>query len=337
MRNVILILILVIIISPNLMSQNKIEGKIIIDTIWKPVVYLSMITDFEDMNLMSNEMIVEKANIDSSGKFVFNTDFLPEGDNLYRIHIARKNDPPASLIIGGKDENHFYLIINKHFTLQIQDTSRSNFIKDALVKGYAPDIMVHQIEGIASLLDSTLGNGSYIKAELIRNAIYSKLRFIADTCTNPLVSLFALYKSNFEKDYPINKQFYNDYLIKWEKEHSSYFEEFRKKIPASGLSRTLFFVLSCIISLFIGITTTVVYLKLFKKERNLIHDLSIQERKIFSLILEGKSNKEISELLNIGLSTVKSHISSIYSKLDINSRKEILNLNINQAPTNKLS
>jgi len=51
--------------------------------------------------------------------------------------------------------------------------------------------------------------------------------------------------------------------------------------------------------------------------------LSIQERRVFQLVSEGKSNKEISAELNIGLSTVKSHVHSIYGKLGIKSRKEI--------------
>lgn len=330
MKKLILILFIAILISLKLSSQNRIEGKIIVDTLWSPVVYLSIIANFEEMNSMSNEMIIEKANIDASGRFVINTDFLPEGDNLYRIHIARKIDPPASLIIGGKDENHFFLIINKHFTIHIQDTSRSDFIKNSMVAGYAPNSMLRQIDGIAAFLDSTNFNGSYIKTELIRSAIYNKLRLIADTCKNPLVSLYALYKSDFEKNYNINQQFYKDYLVKWQKEHSSYFVEFRKKIPSSNHLGMFFFVLSCTIFFILGFLVSIGYLKYFKKGRNLIHELSVQERKIFALIIEGKSNKEISELLNIGLSTVKSHIYSIYTKLDISSRKDVLNLNINK-------
>jgi DNA-binding CsgD family transcriptional regulator len=46
--------------------------------------------------------------------------------------------------------------------------------------------------------------------------------------------------------------------------------------------------------------------------------------------MEGKSNKEISDILLIGLSTVKSHVNSIYSKLGINSRKDVLNLNLDK-------
>ena len=38
---------------------------------------------------------------------------------------------------------------------------------------------------------------------------------------------------------------------------------------------------------------------------------------------KGITNKEIAEQLFISLSTVKSHINTIYSKLSISSRKEI--------------
>ncbi|PIB28277.1 hypothetical protein BFP75_06120 [Maribacter sp. 4G9] len=53
-------------------------------------------------------------------------------------------------------------------------------------------------------------------------------------------------------------------------------------------------------------------------------DLSKQERNIRYLILEGKSNKEIANELFISLSTVKSHISNIYSKLRVSDRRELL-------------
>ncbi len=52
-------------------------------------------------------------------------------------------------------------------------------------------------------------------------------------------------------------------------------------------------------------------------------DLSRQERTIQHLILEGKSNKEIAGELFISLSTVKTHITNIYSKLQVSSRKEL--------------
>ena len=60
-----------------------------------------------------------------------------------------------------------------------------------------------------------------------------------------------------------------------------------------------------------------------KSKVNYKEILSPQEQKIFELINQELSNKEIAEKLFISLSTVKTHINNIYSKLSITSRKEI--------------
>ena len=52
--------------------------------------------------------------------------------------------------------------------------------------------------------------------------------------------------------------------------------------------------------------------------------LTLKEREILGLIKEGKSNKEIASQLFIGISTVKTHINKIYSKLEVRSRKEVV-------------
>jgi DNA-binding CsgD family transcriptional regulator len=322
-------LLLFLLINQNVESQSGISGQIIIDTtIWNPIVYLSIIPDFDQMNTMSNEMIIDKASIDNFGRFRFNTLYFPNEDNLFRIHLSKKSDPPASLIIGGKDENHFFLIANKNSSITIRDTCQQELIKGIVIEGYYPNQILRQINEIASYLDSASFNGTQIKIELIRGAIFDKLRSYADTCSNPLVGLYALYKSEFEKNYPINQQYYKNFLVKWKQERSSYFNEFRKKIPQSENFRGKFPFLICGAFLIIGFLACLSYFKLFKRNQNPLRDLSVQERKIFALIMEGKSNKEISDILIIGLSTVKSHINNIYSKLGISSRKDVLNLNL---------
>ncbi|MBW1298823.1 hypothetical protein GBO31_25230 [Aquimarina litoralis] len=63
-----------------------------------------------------------------------------------------------------------------------------------------------------------------------------------------------------------------------------------------------------------------------KKDQNssLAIPLSKQENTVKELILSGKTNKEIANELFISINTVKTHISNIYSKLNISSRKELL-------------
>ncbi|MEM1257279.1 MAG: helix-turn-helix transcriptional regulator [Bacteroidota bacterium] len=52
-------------------------------------------------------------------------------------------------------------------------------------------------------------------------------------------------------------------------------------------------------------------------------ELSRQEVTVRNLILQGKSNKEIANELFISLSTVKSHITNLYGKLNVANRKEL--------------
>lgn len=314
----------------SLFAQPGINGKILLDTsAWRPVAYLSLITDLDAMYTMSNEMIIEQAAIGDSGKFSFDTKYLPEGDNLLRIHYSKKNDPPATLNIGGKDENHFFLIVTRESKITITQTGKEH-IRNTVIKGYYPNSIIKLIDEIAGYADSSAATNSGLKNDLIKSAVFEKLRIIADTCSNPLVSLYAVYKGDFEKNYPVNQQFYKNFLTKWKKENSTYFKNFKNKLPAkTSLSGQGFFL--CILSFIAGF-----FICLFIKSRktdkkNIIRDLSIQERKIYSLLSEGKSNKEIADVLGIELSTVKSHLSSIYGKLNIRSRKEILNFNSDSA------
>jgi ligand-binding sensor domain-containing protein/DNA-binding CsgD family transcriptional regulator len=56
------------------------------------------------------------------------------------------------------------------------------------------------------------------------------------------------------------------------------------------------------------------------------HDISSREREILKLMLQGKSNKEIEDMLFISFHTVKNHVYHIFQKLKINSRGQLINL-----------
>ena len=60
------------------------------------------------------------------------------------------------------------------------------------------------------------------------------------------------------------------------------------------------------------------------QNKSILPELSKQETLVRNLILQGKSNKEIANELYISLSTVKSHITNIYSKSNVANRRELL-------------
>ena len=57
----------------------------------------------------------------------------------------------------------------------------------------------------------------------------------------------------------------------------------------------------------------------------LIEVLSSREIEVIKALTDGSSNKEIGEKLFISISTVKTHIINIYSKLGVKNRVEAVN------------
>jgi DNA-binding CsgD family transcriptional regulator len=60
------------------------------------------------------------------------------------------------------------------------------------------------------------------------------------------------------------------------------------------------------------------------RQVKLINPLTERENEVLAFILAGKSNKEIAAAISIGESTVKFHVSNIFSKYDVGSRAELI-------------
>ena len=99
------------------------------------------------------------------------------------------------------------------------------------------------------------------------------------------------------------------------------------------------YIIGFLLGLLILAGVYIIYLKKqilasFKKQhspiqlKDRINSLSKKETEVFQQIINGKSNKEIASLLFIEVTTVKSHISKIYQKLDVKSRKEALEIGL---------
>ena len=149
----------------NTKNEHTIEGKLQIDSIWAPVVYLSHIPTFNDMNTMSNEMIIAEAQLDSLGTFKFSTKSLPKQDNLFRLHISKKEAPAASLIIGGKEENHLFFIANSNSSIYISNIDSPVLFKAYHIEGYYPNKSFQSINMIIRSNEYSDSNLSSVKRE----------------------------------------------------------------------------------------------------------------------------------------------------------------------------
>ena len=125
------------------------------------------------------------------------------------------------------------------------------------------------------------------------------------------------------------------FLKKWENQENTYFNAFRNDLPklpqetqkknevAGASSLPIIIFVSIILFASIGFLMW----KRLKKSSVKLNSLSVQERKILTFLKNGATNQEISEEFNIGISTVKSHVSNIFKKLNVKSRKDLMNSN----------
>jgi len=308
-----------------LSAQTGISGKIVLDTvIWAPVAYLSLIPDFTQMNTISYEYIIERSDVTPAGYFTFQSKFLPKEEHLYRIHFSKTGDPPSSLIIGGRDHNHFFLFAKNDSEIIIDSRAGKNLFNNLSFQGYDPNTVLVEINTMLRMLDTLDYFGATLNQDFIRESIFQRLRDYADTCSHPLLSLYAIYQSNYETDYLSRPDYYRDYAKKWKSEDSVYFETFRNSLKIESFSNwaMLGIVGLGILILIPGIL--LIYKRNKGHKKSLLSTLTIQERRILTHLKQGKSNKEIADECSISTSTVKSHVNSIYSKLGIGSRKEAM-------------
>lgn len=304
-------------------NKGTISGKLHLDKSWNSEIYLSYISSFDELYGLSSETIISGTSIDSTGVFTFDIDFLPKEDRIYRLHITKKGAPISSLIIGGKEQNHLFIVANNLSNIMIEGSKNSPF-NDVSIRGEKHTSSLLQIDRVAGFLDSIAYGTTNLQRDFETKIIYDKLRVIADTSNHSLVSLYAIYKTRFKSDFEKNPSYYDEYHEKWKDDNSSYFQAFRKEIPLKKETNTDIYVVLTMAVCLLLFAMYFIYRRKYVSKQNQITLLSVQERKVFMLLQSGKSNKEISQELNIGINTVKSHVSNIYSKLNINSRKEVL-------------
>ena len=319
--------ILLILSTTTVFGQNygegKLQGTIQIDASWASTIYLSYIPTFNDIHSVSNEMIIADSRIDSLGQFDFDLDFLPKEQKLYRLHISKKEDSKISLIIGGLNENYLAFIANRDSDIKFTSASSIPPFKKVIFETQNENFEFQKITRLVFKNDSIASKSGLSKRKFVEERLNEKLLNIADSSTNSLVSLYAIHKSDFESNYVANEEYYTSYLEKWSDLNDSYIKEFRLKLPLKKPKKN--WPSTIVLSIILIIIGYVIGKYSFSKN-NRIKKLSVQERKIFDLLKDGATNKEISDEFNIGLSTVKSHVSSILNKLNVKSRKEIMDL-----------
>ncbi len=315
------ILILLLLNCIFLQAQNGISGYLNLENVENLKSEISLYeVDMNGSQLKVTNDFLAKVMVDEKGYFEFSADFFGSENKFYKVEL----DP--------QDENSFIKFPTYHvFILSNTDSlyfQKSNQLFGSYTNTNLADLewqKFNQFESNRSLNDEAIFRKKYKP-------------FVKDSLQILMVKLIGIKqlkdKKLLEKDIQENPNYYLNLLEDFQSsdlnptdyahleneiamvELTEVNEKYQMSLWWNGIS--VFLILGLFFSVF----------QMRKKAKNqlpiLAPSLSEREELIKSLILEGKSNKEIASELFISLSTVKTHITSLYKKLGVSGRKEIL-------------
>ncbi len=297
-----LLFIFLSLISIGLNAQTNISGYIptndsIID---KQLISLSI----KSINSTEESYIIATGQLDKNGFFSINQELSNE-ERLYTLTINNNEGSSENFILSNNDSLFFHKSNTpfKVFTNTNNADKEWQKLKKIIekqnidineIRNYTKDSL--KILAIKLLSIKELKNRKLLKKDIFLN---------------------TEYYSNLLKELKLSEINANEYVF-LEKELA--FHNLKSIENKYSISRLINFILGFLLLISIVFLFSSKIVKT-KKEN---HELSKQELNVKKLILDGKSNKDIAEDLFISLSTVKTHITNIYNKLNVSNRTELI-------------
>lgn len=338
------LIILIGFLSGKLFSA-ELKGNIKLTEDWQPVIFLASINSPENLNVASPDFIISKTFINPDGSFEFRNIILSENPQFYRFYLVKNENSTVE----------FNLNDNRNFVHFILDNS-SEFVFNAEIKANTLKIIdvandyknQKLIDFEAKYQEKKLhfkGDLSKAQKEFLTIDLENYIRNFVDSCENTMVGLFALYQiEEKETDFLRNNEFYFNFQKKINHEFPNAvyteayndllqdlvgFKEMVCEIPGVIPKWKDYLLIIEGIVIFVLLIVLIWVIRNFrirnKKNGNSYANLTSKEKEILRLLANGKTNKEIAKELFIELSTVKTHINSIYKQLELSNRKEAIN------------
>ncbi|MGB0525143.1 MAG: response regulator transcription factor [Flammeovirgaceae bacterium] len=308
----------------------------------RKIIFLSLLKHHESATIYPAQ-VISKVTTDRSGFFRFTGDELPEKNKFYRIHTNfHEGSSGLEIYTDGKKRNYHNFIFSNNDTLFFP-SNESVWFSSAKNTNAAHVAYENLLSFIA---DRQKEINNITNAEILMTAkrkSFEKLKsYVTDSIQSPLVKLLAFRYLNIEaariqNDFKEDPEFYYDIKDALNSDYNgkSYYLEFEQEFyklsyhslyaQLNTAKRINFYLL-----LAVGILMILLILSLFKiyaknsskRIENQLLNLTAQEKKVAVLILKGETNKSIASTLFISLSTVKSHVNSLYAKLNVTNRQE---------------
>jgi len=262
--------------------------------------------------------------IDENGFFEFKRKQIANKNTIYRLYVNRFEKAL-------KDT----LKVEQLFLLSNQDSIHFKKSKVPFTSYTNTNLADKEWQKLRKY-ERQLRKGDFKREDSLSEAYLSNMRLYAkDSLQILMVKLIGIKqldnKDLLEKDIAKNPDYYVALLSELKEsdiERSEYlFLENKLAFLTTEVVENKY-AASRLVNILLGLVIVglIFFVFRFRNKQNQVatSNLSKQEKNIQGLILQGKSNKEIANELFISLSTVKTHITNIYSKLQVANRQELL-------------
>lgn len=311
-----------------------------------PRVYLSVIDDISGFYHADEKNRIAKADIDTAGCFLLEGNDLPAEPMFYRLYFTPQ-EQSTSLVRGGSARNFIILLLHQQSDIRITIPDVCAPFFSYHITGSADN---DALTNVQQIIDSYYRlfpeNEGETRKLFYTNAYQSRLFAFADSTHSPFAGLRAIMETDIAANYITYQNIYHPFAVKIKDalpksiysrqlEELLQVESYKNKTGEPG-SSLLVKILTVMLVLSFGLN---IYLYIVIKKQqgktgadkenqqdnaeNLIQQLTMREREILLMIDQGLSNKEIADKLNVEVSTIKTHVSRIYQKINISSRKEV--------------
>ncbi len=330
-------------------AQHSFSGHVDTDN-WQNDVYLSIVDDYRKISGIHSEQIIAKTHADSLGYFNFKGDQLETENKIYRIHVDNCDD-------SNQNQNHFdahcddskeVLFIAKHNDTILFPFSFDNEMFCNIQSNNSKTNAFVKIDSLKNEMKFAYSEfRSEANRKLNNKKWFKTLQNYGEQLNEPIAELyiyaFLSDRSNDLHTYYLedlkSNSYYDDLLNRLTNKYpnSTYTNQYKSELNSDKYmllnekSSSFNWTYLLYIILGISVLTNLWFIISRRKEKSksksrLKEQLTKQEEKILTLLLEDKSNKDISESLFISVSTVKTHVNNLYKKLNAQSRDDVKNL-----------
>ncbi|PHS10336.1 MAG: hypothetical protein COA88_02525 [Kordia sp.] len=327
-------------------AQFQFSGEVT-DNFKDATAYLTIVDEYQKSDLLLTEKIIQECKIDSLQQFLFKGDFLASKNMLYKIHVDTCNDKisDSKHLLNHCETSHFILFIANNTDTVFFPLNDLSQLFCEIKQSSTHNTAILEINALQeTLLTNLQSSKSDAQRTIIYKNCFQKLKEFSKSFNDPLVELYTYHLYANEKSFSRSSyladlkssNYYADLLERLTHNYpkSNYVKQFTNDLkkdqytflePRNADTSITLYIIGALLLISILVNIVLFQKTKVKKEPKVNYKtiLTPQEQNVFELMHEKSSNKIIADSLFISVSTVKTHINNIYSKLNISSRKEV--------------